>query len=68
MFLTPYHTTAGKGMLNEANKIVNIIKSILVSNSIIDDKDYKQFYTLDLEYEIRKNLLFAVGIFHIQSV
>ena len=28
MFLTPYHTTAGKGMLNEANKIVNIIKSV----------------------------------------
>lgn len=32
MFLTPYHTTAGKGMLNEANKIVNIIKSVIGYN------------------------------------
>lgn len=28
MFLTPYHTTSGKGMLSEVNRIVTIIKSI----------------------------------------
>ena len=53
-FYNNYALTGNDGLQQE--KIVNIIKSILVSNSIIDDKDYKQFYTLDLEYEIRKNL------------
>lgn len=53
-FYNNYALIGNDGLQQE--KIVNIIKSILVSNSIIDDKDYKQFYTLDLEYEIRKNL------------
>lgn len=53
-FYNNYALIGNDGLQQE--KVVNIIKSILVSNSIIDDKDYKQFYTLDLEYEIRKNL------------
>ena len=40
----------------QQDNIVKIIKSILVSNSIINDSDFKEFYTLDLDYEIRKNL------------
>jgi len=40
----------------QQGEIVKIIKTILVSNGIIDGKEYKEFYTLDLNYEIRKNL------------
>ena len=53
-FYNNYALIGNEGLQQE--KIVNIIKSILVSNSIIDDKDFKEFYTLDLEYEVRKNL------------
>ncbi len=53
-FYNNYALIGNDGLQQE--QIVNIIKSILISNSIIDDKDFKQFYTLDLEYEIRKNL------------
>ena len=52
-FYNNYALIGNEGLQQE--KIVNIIKSILVSNSIIDEKDFNEFYTLDLEYEIRRN-------------
>lgn len=48
-FYNNYALIGNEGL--QQDKIVNIIKTILVSNSIIDDKDFKQYYTLDLEYE-----------------
>ncbi len=53
-FYNNYALIGNEGL--QQDKIVNIIKSIFISNTIIDDKDFKEFYTLDLEYEIRKNL------------
>ena len=44
----------------QQDKIINILKSILVSNNVVDEKQYKEFYTLDLSYDNfskrRKNL------------
>lgn len=44
----------------QQEKIINIIKSILVSNDVVDENKYKEFYTLDLSYDNyskrRKNL------------
>ncbi len=53
-FYNNYALIGNEGLQQE--NIVDIIRTILISNRIIDDKDFKEFYTLDLEYEIRKNL------------